>query len=493
MACTTVLVGKNVSYDGSTMIARNDDSPSGQFHVKKMVVVEPKDQKKKYVSKLSKVEINLPKTSYRYTLMPNVDPKEGIWGASGINEKNVSMSATETITTNPRVLGADPYVEYYYDENKKKEVKGGIGEEDLVVLVLPYISSAREGVIRLGELLEKYGTYEPNGIAFNDKDDIWWLETIGGHHWIARRVQDDEVVIMPNQFGLDNFDFRDALGEKKNYMCSKDLECFVKNNNLNLDFEENFNPRVVFGSHDDSDHIYNTPRAWFMGRYLNSKDYKWSEVRKEGYFDPQSDDIPWAIKPLRKVTIEDVKYLLSSHFQGTDFDPYSHSGDPLKRNIYRSIGVNRTSFMSINQIRNNVDSSISAIEWICFGSNVFNALVPVYANTKVIPAYYQNTTLKVSTDNFYWTSRLIGALSDGAYQASSIYIERYQNAVASKAHELINKNDKLILDFKNKQEAIAKANEEIAAMAKEESDKALNSVLYVSSMKMKNGFSRSDN
>ena len=36
--------------------------------------------------------------------------------------------------------------------------------------------------------MEKYGTYEMNGIAFSDKNEIWWLETIGGHHWIARRV-----------------------------------------------------------------------------------------------------------------------------------------------------------------------------------------------------------------------------------------------------------------------------------------------------------------
>lgn len=31
MACTTILVGKKASYDGSTMIARNDDSPSGDL------------------------------------------------------------------------------------------------------------------------------------------------------------------------------------------------------------------------------------------------------------------------------------------------------------------------------------------------------------------------------------------------------------------------------------------------------------------------------
>ena len=44
MPCTTILVGKKASYDGSTMIARNDDSPSGQFTPKKFVVVHPEEQ-----------------------------------------------------------------------------------------------------------------------------------------------------------------------------------------------------------------------------------------------------------------------------------------------------------------------------------------------------------------------------------------------------------------------------------------------------------------
>ena len=47
MACTTILVGKKASYDGSTMIARNDDSPSGKFTPKKYVVVHPDEQPRK--------------------------------------------------------------------------------------------------------------------------------------------------------------------------------------------------------------------------------------------------------------------------------------------------------------------------------------------------------------------------------------------------------------------------------------------------------------
>ena len=202
MACTTILVGKNASYDGSTMIARNDDSGAGHYMPKKFVVVHPEERQKVYRSVISHVEIELPDNPLRCTSMPNAVDGEGIWAASGVNAKNVAMTATETITSNPRVLGADPLVVYEPAKDGKEEKAGGIGEEDIVYIVLPYITSAREGVKRLGSLLETYGTYEMNGIAFQDKDEIWWLETIGGHHWIARRVPDDVYVVMPNQFGM---------------------------------------------------------------------------------------------------------------------------------------------------------------------------------------------------------------------------------------------------------------------------------------------------
>ena len=64
MPCTTVLVGKKASNDRSTMIARTDD---GHFDVKKLIVVEPKDQPQKYKSKISHCEVTLPDNPMRYT------------------------------------------------------------------------------------------------------------------------------------------------------------------------------------------------------------------------------------------------------------------------------------------------------------------------------------------------------------------------------------------------------------------------------------------
>ena len=103
MACTTILVGKNVTFDGSTMVARNEDSPSGQFSEKKFIVVQPNEQPIKYKSVLSHVEIDLPTNPMRYTCMPNAVDESGVWGACGVNELNISMTATETLTTNERV------------------------------------------------------------------------------------------------------------------------------------------------------------------------------------------------------------------------------------------------------------------------------------------------------------------------------------------------------------------------------------------------------
>ncbi len=493
MPCTTILVGKKASCDGSTMIARNDDSGAGHFTPKKFVVVRPEDQPKVYQSVISHVKVELPENPMRYTAVPNAVEGEGIWAASGVNEAGVGMTATETITSNPRVLGADPLVVYQPAEEGKEEAPGGIGEEDIVCLVLPYIRSAREGVKRLGSLLEQYGTYEMNGIAFQDPDEIWWLETIGGHHWMARRVPDEAYVVMPNQLGIDSFDLGDAFGAQKTHMCSADLKEFIDAHHLDLSQDGVLNPRDAFGSHDDADHVYNTPRAWFMERYLNPHTCKWDGP--DARYTPVSDDIPWCMEPEKKITVEDVKYLLSSHFQGTPYDPYASYGEHSMRGAYRSIGVNRTDFCALIQMRPGKPAGCGAVEWLAFASNAFNVMVPFYADVEETPEYLANTTAEVSTDNFYWTSRMIAAMADASYSKSLIHVERVRERVAAKSHALLNRYDALLekeTDAASGKVLRQEANRAVADMVKKEMADTLNKVLYELSGQMKNGYSRSD-
>ena len=505
MACTTILIGKNASYDGSTIMARNEDSPNGVFEPKRMCVVRPEDQPREYKSVLSHVTVPLPETPMRYTSVPDVLPGHGIWAEAGFNELNVAMTATETITTNERVRGADPLVEYVParghegDADYVPEQVGGLGEEDLVTLVLPYATSARDGVRRLGALLEQYGTYENNGVGFSDVDEIWWLETIGGHHWIAKRVPDDAYVTMPNQLGIDSFDLDDAEGEQAEHMCSADLRAWMAEYHLDLTLghvgegpASVFNPREAFGSHSDSDHVYNTPRAWYMQRCLNPSDV-WDGA--EADFGPESDDIPWSRVPERKLTIEDVKYVLSSHYQGTEFDCYGSKGTPATRGAYRPIGINRNSQLAVLQLRPYAAPAYRAVQWMAFGSNPFNALVPLYANVDVMPAYLEGTEARVTSENFYWENRIIGALADVRFHECGRAVEDYQEKIGGMGHKMLHDTDAAVAGLAEDEipAKLAEANAAFADALRRETDALLGKVLYTTSCAMQNGFAMSDN
>ena len=536
MPCTTILVGKKASYDGSTIIARDEDSPNGEFTPKKLAVVRPENQPRTYTSVISHLTIELPETPMRYTSVPDATPKDGIWAEAGFNEANVAMTATETITSNERVLGADPLVEYVPacgkegEEGYAPECPGGIGEEDMVTLVLPYIRSAREGVERLGTLLERYGTYEMNGIAFSDVDEIWWLETVGGHHWIAKRVPDNAYVTMPNQLGIDYFDLADAEGEQVEHMASADLRAWMTDNHLDLTMVDSeqvddlldeyldemdpdanddelagfvedvrdrllsgdiINPREAFGSHSDSDHVYNTPRAWYMQRFLNPSD-GWDGVGAA--FRPESDNIPWCRVPERKVTIEDVKHVLSAHYQGTPYDPYGKGPDAL-RGKYRPIGINRNGQLAVLQLRPYAPQGCHAVQWMAFGCNAFNALVPLYAGVDEAPAYLSRTGATVSTESFYWANRLVGALADARFHDNANAIERYQEKMGAFGHRVLRETDAAARALPEAEvpAALAAANDRIAAELRKQTDDLLGKVLFTTSMGMCNGFSMSDN
>ena len=130
-------------------------------------------------------------------------------------------------------------------------------------------------------------------------------------------------------------------GAQADHMCSADLRAWMAEWHLDLTLGVEgdgpaavFNPREAFGSHSDSDHVYNTPRAWYMQRCLNPSDV-WDGPDAD--YTPESDDIPWSRVPERKVTIEDIKYVLSSHYQGTEYDCYGSKGTPATRGAYRPI------------------------------------------------------------------------------------------------------------------------------------------------------------
>ncbi len=387
-ACTTVLVGKNASIDGSTMVARNDDTflPLAPHRFYMHPAETGVDET--IVSSQDGFTAKLPANGYRHSAVPNIDPdKDGIYDESGFNEKNVAMSATESVYGNPNTLAYDPLV------------PNGLAEDTMPTMVLPYIDSARGGVEYLGKLIAKYGSPEGNGVIFSDKNDVWYMEIVTGHHWVAQRIPDDSYAVAANQVAIQQVDFDDP----DNFMWSDGIQEFVEEHHLNLD-HEGWNFRRIFGTDTEKDRHYNTPRVWYGQHYLNP------EIEQ----DPQSSDLPFIRQASRKITVEDVGAILSSHYNETKYDPFGHGADA-DRLKFRPISMNRTQNSHVLQIRNDVPEDRSAIFWLNFGVPAFSPYVPFFNNATDTDPSYRATKATMNLDDAYWMYRAVGSVVEGHY------------------------------------------------------------------------------
>ena len=190
-----------------------------------------------------------------------------------------------------------------------------------------------------------------------------------------------------------------------------------------------------------------------------------------------------------------MKYVLSLHYQGTPYDPYGKQGDAATRSMYRPIGINRNGQLAVLQVRPYAPEESRCIQWMAFGSNPFNALVPLYANVDGFPEYLSNTTDRVTTESFYWSNRLVAALADARFHDNAAHIERYQEKMGGRGHWMLHETDRLVAGMEpgEVRAVLERANEDMVAELREQTDALLGRVLHTTSLAMKNAFAMSDN
>lgn len=442
-ACTSILVGKKATADGSTIIARNEDNLAAwpkYFNIKPRTTFE---QAPEFISKDTGFKLTLPKTSAKYSTTPEWTEEFGMFEESGINEYGVAMSATESAYTNSRVLGFDPYV------------ANGIAEEAMITVVLPYVKSAKEGVLYLGELVEKYGTTESNGVLFSDVNDVWYMEIGSGHHWVAQRIPDDCYAVVANQLAIEVIDFDDT----KQFLTSPGIQDFAKNNAL-WQVDQPFNFRQIFGTQDQSDLIYNTPRVWYGQKCLTPS------VIQE----PQSFKLPFIQKPDAPIQIEAIAKVLGSHYQGTVYDPLG-DGTPAQKKAFRPISLAKTQESHILQLRPNLPTAMSGLHWLAMGVTAQSAFVPFYAGADDVPYNYLIGDKTYSKDSAYWTYKLAGVLVDAHPKKFAKDLQQVQSHINSLMVETISKTDqiaKTITDNKQLAQTLTKGSNKAAQLAKNE-------------------------
>lgn len=387
-ACTSILVGKDATIDGSTIIARNEDNYVA-IAPKRLIIRAAKDYHSEYfVSANNGFRWLLNGPALRYTATPDRDASAGLYEESGINGHNVAMSATESAYANNQVLAADPLV------------GNGIAEDAMVSVVLPFVKSARAGVERLGQIVTQSGAAETNGVLFSDASEVWYMEIATGHQWVAQRIPSNAYAVVANQLAIQEINFAD----QENFITAPGLQDFVVLNHLNPR-PATFNFRVIFGTQTQEDVHYNSPRVWEGQRVLTPTVIQQPEVT----------DLPFVQYPDQRLSLADIQRVLRSHYNGTRYDPLGTTGDQNSREKYRAISLSRTQNSHILQIRADKPEALAAIQWVAFGISAFSPYVPFYSNSTVIPQAYAQTPAKVTLSSAYWLYRVLAVLVEPHY------------------------------------------------------------------------------
>ena len=377
--CTTIIIGQEQTADGSMIVARSEDWDA--MEAKNYEIFEGTDNgPREFVAKDSPFRCELPEKALGYSALSPYN-LHGHWGSAGFNTAGVGMSATESIFSSDEVLKHDPLVE------------NGVAENSVFNITLPYVHTAREGVERLGMLIEKYGIAEGFGIGFVDSKEIWYLETACGHRWLACRMPKDKYFVTGNQSRFRIYDPND----KENYLASADLIEFAEKHGLYNPAHGAFDFHETYARDIELDTTYNYPRVWGL-QQLFSPEIK-NDVTKNTF--------PVFAKAAHKITLTELRTAFRFHYDNTEHDPYLNSNP---KEPYRPVSIFRTTQTHLIQVRPELPQAIGCVNYVAMGMADLGVFLPLYQGITSYPEAYTKGNDESSADSAYWKFRKVMVL-----------------------------------------------------------------------------------
>ena len=377
--CTTIIIGQEQTADGSMIVARSEDWDA--MEAKNYEIFEATDNgPREFVAKDSPFRCELPEKALGYSALSPYN-LHGHWGSAGFNTAGVGMSATESIFSSDEVLKHDPLVE------------NGVAENSVFNITLPYVRTAREGVERLGMLIEKYGIAEGFGIGFVDSKEIWYLETACGHRWLACRMPKDQYFVTGNQSRFRTYDPND----KENYLASADLIEFAEKHGLYNPAQGAFDFHEAYARDIKLDTTYNYPRVWGLQQFFSP------EIKN----DVTKNTFPVFAKAAHKVTLTELRTAFRFHYDNTEHDPYLNSNP---KEPYRPVSIFRTTQTHLLQVRPELPQAIGCVNYVAMGMADLGVFLPLYQGITSYPEAYTKGNGESSDDSAYWKFRKIMVL-----------------------------------------------------------------------------------
>ena len=364
-SCTTVIAGRNTTKDGSILFAKAEDDNDQldyYWHIDRKI-----HDKNSFVLETSGLKIPQVAETYAYfwgqspkTMFSNVVINE--WGvalgSNGCNSKEDSAEKLEELG----IL-----------------VDGGIGFR-LRFILAERSKTAREAVLLAAELINKYG-YNASGRSLNivGPNEAWQLQLVRGKHFVARRVQDDEVVILANTFTIRTVDIDDT----DNFICSPDIVDYaIQRDWFNPKTDGEFDFAKAYATDKYHKSGRNTHRTWILAKLLQ-KDFSLTVS------DAENGEMPVSVKPDKKLTVQDMIDIFRNHYETTKLCEY------LDKNISphyinnKPICNRSTHKVIIIQQRNWLPKEIGTVYWRALSHPCQSVFVPWYLGINKIPQKYK--------------------------------------------------------------------------------------------------------
>jgi dipeptidase len=406
-ACTVIIVGKNASVDGSVMTTHTCDCgvcdwtfrrvpaadwPAGAtrkiYHIDQFFAFDPDVGLKweKIKDNFTGLEIPQPAHTYGY-----------IHGAFGyMNDNQVAMGES-TIGTLKKM------------ENQTPTAKFDITM--LTLLAMERATTAREAIKVMGELAEKHGYgFSDTGemLAVADPNEAWifeimpvgplWTPQSGkpGAVWCAQRVPDDHVSVCPNESRIGEIDLKNP----DYFLFSPNIVSFAVDQKLyDPKSGQPFNWKRTYSPNDLSAASTNGSRVR-LWRFFDL-------VAPSQKFSPETNnmDLPFSIKPEKKLSVYDVMQMTRDKCEGTPFDParglqggpfgnpnylpYGFEVEGQRYSTSRIISVNRAEYVTVTQCRSGLPNPIGGIVWLAWGSQDTSCYMPLYNGITRIPRSFE--------------------------------------------------------------------------------------------------------
>ena len=306
--CTSIMVGKLASKDGSVITSHTCDGRYRTWMRVEPAADHPEKSKHKVyrgtmhtVSPTDTTGVRLmgeiPEVLHTYAYLNTAYPC--------LNEKQLAIG--ETTFSGPDTL---------------VNSKGMFTIEELERVALQRCDNARDAIRLIGKLVKEYG-YGDGGecITLADKHEVWQMEILGegrdkiGGVWAAQRIPDDHVGVSANiprigKLQRDNADY---------FMCSDNCEKVAKKYGL-WDGKGDFVFWKAFNS------------SYAAGKNFREREYFiFNALAPSLHLSMDMDELPFSVKPDRNVDVRRVIELFRSTYEGTDLDMCRNVKMPAKR------------------------------------------------------------------------------------------------------------------------------------------------------------------